>query len=233
MSGEALAMKLKLAQLMRRHQVAPMPCAPTAPLSSVDIDGAWMVEGYAAPATIDNEHTKFAPYCWMPFKQNIPLLYRHHRPAGEVKEVRRTDKGLYVSALVTDSEAKRCSHFSVAATIHGFMLRDVEDRERFHALVTCATLDEISLTNAPASPAATVLHRYRQPAAVEMYDLATRAVSCMREIVTALRVINAAQPNAAPAPKPRPTPRHAPAHIMSKPPSQFSQLARELSRRHA
>lgn len=196
MSGEALRMQLELKRHARKHQIVPAPCAQTAPLPPVE--GDLFVEGYAAPATIDSELTRFAPECWMPFKQNVPLLYRHRRPAGEVLEVRRTDDGLYVRALVHDDEAKRCTHFSVAATVHGYQLRDVDNSERFHALVTCATLDEITLTNAPANPAAMVRHRYRQSAAVEFYDIVKRGIICAQGVVAALRVINAVQQDDAP-----------------------------------
>jgi hypothetical protein len=135
----------------------------------------------------------------MPFKQKIPLLYRHGRPAGEVQEVRSTDKGLYVRALVTDSEARRCTHFSLAATVRSFQLREADDPKRFHGLITCDTLDEISLTNAPANAAATVMQRYRPSAAVDMYTTMQRWAACMSGIMEALRVINAANANAEPA----------------------------------
>ncbi|MCA1474298.1 hypothetical protein [Bradyrhizobium sp. NBAIM08] len=213
-------MQLELKHLARKHRIAPPPCVPTAPLPPVD--GDWIFEGLAAPATIDSERTKFAAECWMPVRQNIPLLYRHGRPAGEVLEVRTTDKGLHVRALVRDNEAKRCAHFSVAATIHGFQLRDVEDRERFHALVTCATLNEITLTDRPANPAAILRHRYRQSAAVEQWDIIKRGIVCAQGIVAALRVINAAQAvppqtvagpvkrSVCDLPRSRPTPVNAP-----------------------
>ncbi|MCA1498852.1 hypothetical protein [Bradyrhizobium sp. NBAIM14] len=184
-------MQLELKRLARKHRIAPPPSVPTAPLPPVD--GDWIFEGLAAPATIDSERTKFAAECWMPVRQNIPLLYRHGRLAGEVLEVRTTDKGLHVRALVRDNEAKQCTHFSVAATIHGYQLREVNNRESFHAVITCAALDEITLTNAPANPAAVVLHRYRQSAAVEFYDIVKRGIICAQGVVAALRVMNAAQ----------------------------------------
>ncbi|MCA1379832.1 MULTISPECIES: hypothetical protein [Bradyrhizobium] len=191
MSGEAIRMRLELKRLARNYRIAPAHCSPTAPLPPVE--GDWIFEGFAAPTVIDHERTKFAPHCWLPFKSDIPLLYRHGRPAGEVLEIRGTDEGLHVRALVRDEDAKRCTHFSIAATIHGYQLREVNDRESFHALVTCATLDEITLTNVPANPAAVVLYRYRQSAAVEFYDIVKRGIICAQGVVAALRVMNAAQ----------------------------------------
>ena len=236
MTGAAMRMRIEVAQLMRRHQAAPKPFSPAALLPAIDHDV--IVEGYAASATtIDREFTKFGPHCWMPFRQNIPLLFRHGRPAGVVQEVRSTDKGLYVRALATDPEARRCSHFSIAATIHGFMLRDIDDRERFHALVTCATLDEVSLTPSPCNPEAKILHRYQPSAAVEMYDIAQRWTSCVRGIVEALRVINAAkagatQSTAAPTrTAPRVDRRTAP--VVQRPRTGFGNLVRQMEANHA
>jgi phage head maturation protease len=181
MTGEALRLRIETARLMRKHQVEPKPFCPVALLPSVDHDV--IVEGYAAPSVVDREFTKFSTNCWTAFKKDIPLLFRHERPAGEVEEVRCDDRGLYVRALVTDLEARRCSYFSVGATIHNFEMRDIDDRERFHGLITSATLDEVSLTNIPANPAAIILRRYEQSPMAKMYSAAGRAVSCMIGIV--------------------------------------------------
>src|SRR5262245_9020870 len=116
MSGEAFQKRIALAQLARRHQAAPKPFTPPALLPPVE--GDLIVEACAAPAIIDREHTKLGVPGWMPFKPTIPFPYRHGRPAGEVKEIKSTGNGLHVRALVTGAEAKRCSHFSVAATVH-------------------------------------------------------------------------------------------------------------------
>ncbi|MET3838758.1 hypothetical protein [Bradyrhizobium sp. OAE829] len=135
----------------------------------------------------------------MPFRQTNPAAVSAWSSGRRIQEVRSTDKGLYVRALVTDPVAKRCSYFGVAATIHNYMLRDVDDRERFHGLISCCTLDEVSLSRLPCNPEAKLLHRYQPSAAVEMYGIAQRWTSCLRGIVDALSVINAAKANAAPA----------------------------------
>lgn len=66
------------------------------------------------------------------------------QPAGDL-EVRTDDNGLFVRARVSHSVAKCCTYFSVAATVHQFRLRDIDDRAKAHALVTSSTLDEVNL----------------------------------------------------------------------------------------
>ena len=234
MTGEAFTMRLQLARLMQRHQVAPEPHHPIAPLAPVDHDV--IVEGYCAPAVVDRERTKFAPHCWMPFQREIPLLYRHQgQPVGEVQEVRCDDRGLYVRALVTDPAAKLCPFFSVAATIHGYSIQHADDREQFHGLITCASLDHIAMTPTPANPHAIVLHRYRQSPAVQFYDIAKAGFNKVAEIIQVLTAINAEhqrasrpQSSATPArvaPRVDRTPRPA----VHRPKTEFRKLVEQLN----
>jgi hypothetical protein len=195
--GTALRMRIELAAMVRKLGLTPAPFTPPPPLAPVE--GDWVVAGIASPVTIDREFTKFGPHCWMPFKQDIPLLYRHDRPAGKVLEIKDTDQGLSVCCLVSDAEAKCAQYFSIAATIHSFTLRHQDDRERAHAAVTCATLEEVSIVNDPAHPGAKITQRYRQSAAVEFYDIAIAGVGKCIEIVELLRKINHEQPDRAPA----------------------------------
>jgi hypothetical protein len=58
MSGEAFQMRLQLAHLASRHQAVPKPFTPIALLPPAE--GDMIVEGYAAPVTVDREFTKFA-----------------------------------------------------------------------------------------------------------------------------------------------------------------------------
>jgi hypothetical protein len=189
MSGEAFLMRTQLAKLMQQHRVTPPPFKPLPLLDSVDHDV--IVEGFAAPTNVDRERTKFGVHCWMPFKQQVPLLFRHGRPAGKVLEVRDTDNGLYVRALVTDKEAKRAPYFSVAATICGYTLRQPDDPELFHSRVGCAVLEEVSLVpDSPANPEAKVLHRYPAPP-LQFYDLGIAAVNKCIQIVELMQRLSA------------------------------------------
>jgi hypothetical protein len=192
-TGEALKMRLEIAALMQKHHAGSQPFKPKALLPPVE--GDIVIEGIASPATIDREFTKFSQRCWVqPFKQNIPLLYRHGRSAGEVEEVRITDQGLYVRARVTDAEAKCCPYFSIAATIHHYELRNVDDPVNFHALVGCATLNEVSLvTDNPGNAVAIITERRQVCAAGEFYQLAARKVDVMRQMLELLPYLKRSQ----------------------------------------
>ena len=94
-----------------------------------------------------------------------------------VLAMRDTDQGLYVRALVTHPDAKHCSYFSVAATVHSYSIRQPDDPARCRARIGCATLDEVTITNAPANPHA-VFRRYSPSAAVKTYGAAHRPARC-------------------------------------------------------
>jgi hypothetical protein len=70
-------------------------------------------------------------------------------------------------------------------------------REQLHARVHCATLDECTITNTPANPAAMILHRYRPCAALKTIDLGIAGVEKCQEIIALLRQLNHARPEPA------------------------------------
>jgi hypothetical protein len=189
---------------------------------------------------VPTDKSRIRKGAFLPFEREIPLLFRHdpNQPAGRVEEVRSTDKGLHVRAIVQHPEAKCCPYFSVAATVHGYQICHADDRERFHGLVTCATLDEVSLVPAsPANPEARVLYRYRQSPAVEMYDIAKAGFNKVAEIVRVLEAINdehqrasRAQNSAPQAQAPRVDRRPAPA--VRRPATEFTRLVRQIEERH-
>jgi hypothetical protein len=74
-TGTAMRLKSELAELLRKHCIAPPSVTPSAPLPPVD--GDLIVEGLASPATIDRERMRFAPHCWRELEQNTPLLFKH------------------------------------------------------------------------------------------------------------------------------------------------------------
>jgi phage head maturation protease len=228
--GQALKMRIELAELMRRHHAIPQPFEPAELLPPVDHDV--IVEGYAAPATIDRERCKFASDCWTtPVASDVPLLFRHDRPAGTILELRSDHRGLYVRARVSDPEARRCQYFSVCASIERYEIRSVDDPERFHFLITKASLIELSLVIAPANPAARIEHRYRQSPTVEKYDILLQWASCMQKFVQTLRVINAAAHPAQPAAPVSPAPRVSPKPAAKRQPkNEFARLVQEMNR---
>ena len=200
-AGAAMRMRIELS----RYKRSPPLFSPPALLASVDHD--WIVEGHAAPETVDREWMCFAHYAWWPLPrpEKIPLLYRHGRPAGKVLEVRTDERGLWVKALVSDAEAKRCSYFSVAATVHDFRIRHPGDDKLAHALIINATLDEVSIVNDnPGNPDARILVRHR-PTSLAGFDLAIEhAKKLMAHIEAAQRLFREAP---APPPRPKPKPR--------------------------
>ena len=147
MTGAAFEIKAAIAALVQQHGLTEPPFTPL-PLGP-ELNHDITLEGYAAPATIDREHTRLAANCWTPFKATIPRLYRHasDQPAGQLEEIRVDDRGLYVRARVSHIEARRCPYWSVCATLHSWR---IVTGDRPHAEITSATLDEVSLV--PSSP---------------------------------------------------------------------------------
>jgi hypothetical protein len=156
--GEALKMRYQLCELARRHRIPdPAPIATVPLLEPVEHD--LIVEGLAATPDVDRHRMKFRPWCFsfLPWEKLPPLRYRHAEPAGELEDMRFDERGrLLVRARVTHPEAKRCSHFSVAALIEAWELRDADDPQAFHSLITAATIADITLTDRPCNPAAIV-----------------------------------------------------------------------------
>jgi hypothetical protein len=121
--------------------------------------------------------------------------------------------------------------------VHAYELHDVDDRDKFHVLITDATIDECSVTDRPANRSALVLQRYRQLAAVEFYDIAgvgIREIIEMVEVLQRLSHTTADQQKATPAQteqrlpsKPRARP---PVITPPRRPTQFSQLVQEINR---
>lgn len=198
MSGEAMAMKIELSALIKRHGIKPPRFAPLPLLPATERECS--VQGFASPATTDRERMKFATLCWRrPFSKQIPLLYRHQRDrvAGKLLDIQARYGGLFVRALVNDAQAARCPYFSIAATIHQYELRQVDDPKAAHALITSATLDEVSLVpDNPGHPDALVVPT---PAPVELYNLAIRGIGIIQQ---QLAVIEQLPRLSAPPPSP-------------------------------
>ncbi|MET3334601.1 MULTISPECIES: hypothetical protein [Bradyrhizobium] len=231
----ALQMQLELKRLALRHGATETASHihPLQPATDHDL----IFVGLAATSDIDQARMRFRPWCFsfLPWQKLPPLLFRHSEPAGELLEMSHDDRGnLAVRARVSHSLAKRCSHFSVAATVQEWELRDINDPANFHGLIKCCAIDEISITDRPCNTEAKVLYRYRPSPAVELYDIAKQGVICITKIITLMASMPVAPVALPPPTKPRHAtrPRHAPAHIISRrPKSQFTALAEELNSR--
>jgi hypothetical protein len=85
---------------------------------------------------------------------------------------------------VTGAEAKLCSGLSIAATVKAFEMCDVDDPVNYHALVTSADLDEVSLTLAPEDKTCLVDWRLPVPPHDRYFNLATLGVRKLIDLVT-------------------------------------------------
>jgi hypothetical protein len=189
-TGNALKMRLQLKQLGVRHRVASE--SVSIPLFD-PTDHPVEMCGYASTDDIDNDRTKFRPYCFaFPklFRHGYPPLYLKHdrsREVGTIDHLQRDELGnLQCWVTVADPEAKRYPAFSIAATVNEYEIRN-EDTPDFHALVTSATLEELSLTNVPANKFCIVQDRYRVSAAVQMFELLAEKVKRLQKLTTIIK----------------------------------------------
>jgi len=245
MSGEAFAMRLALARLAVRHGVA-MPTTATLSLAPpADDDEPLLIEGIAVSAnTVDYTRQMFAPRAFVlpMIKSRMPqLLYRHdpNVSPGAIDDLRYDlDGNIRLCAHVTDALAKRAPALSVAATVNAFELKDV-DTPNFYALITNASITEISLTPSPANAAALITRRYKEPAALKFYDLMSARVKVLIkhvEIVQRVAENHAHTSTVASKSPARTAPRGTQRPSMITPPrrpTQFSALAAALNKRTA
>jgi hypothetical protein len=123
-----------------------------------------ILSGIAAACSVDKERLRWRPWAFvLPARHQPlpPLKYRHGEDAGCIDKLYYDDRGaLRIVATVDHPEGRRCGFFSVACSVQEFTLCEIDDPQRFHALVTSATLDEVSVTPAPSNPDCRVLERY-------------------------------------------------------------------------
>ena len=197
--------------------MSPMT-APTA--------GAQVLEGFASTTAIHSNRCKFRGFAFGILRGRVPLLFRHDETqvAGEIEELSYDQWGnLQIRARVDHEQARRCCAFSVAGRVLEYELRDV-DTPNFHAVITDATLSEISLTDRPSNAAALVTSRYPASPHAAFYDQMQRYVGAMKQLVALLpAAVMAATATAAPAAPPTPS--------RVRPRTSFGQLADALNDR--
>jgi phage head maturation protease len=184
-------MSLKLQVLMQRHRVHNQPCK----IPLVDpVEHDMMIEGYCSTCDIDLVRCKFRPYAFgYPLRReyrNVPLLYKHdpNQVAGTICDLEYEDGtgSLCVWCTVTHPMAKRCGAFSIAATVNEYEIVN-GDTPDFAAIISSATLSEISLTDTPSNPHALVMDRYRVSAAVQVLDLLTEKMKRLQQIAALIQ----------------------------------------------
>jgi hypothetical protein len=191
-TGLAGKLKLELATLAQRHGVAPPApiILPPAPASMDDV----AVEGFAATRNMPLDRIMLRGWCfpilpWEMDKPKVRLLYKHKddEVAGTIQRLAYDDHGqLKIKANITHPFAKLCGGFSVSAKILAYEMRETDDPKRFHAFVTNAELDEISLTNEPADPTALITRRGCPSSVVKNFDIIQKQLANVQALVAAL-----------------------------------------------
>jgi hypothetical protein len=186
-TGQALAMRLKLKNLMQRHRVQPEPCV--IPLTD-PTDHPMILEGYGATIDLDADRTKLRGWAFGPPERlNVPLYYKHDpdQVAGKIWDLAYDNEGnLLCRTEVHHPLARRCGAFSVAARVDDYEIRNAEGPD-FYAVIRSATLTEISLTDSPSNPNALVMERYRVSPTVQVLDLMTERVARLQQLTRLIR----------------------------------------------
>ena len=184
----ALGMRIALSRLRKARGITVAPV--TIPFSP-PTQYAQILSGYADTTTRDLQHQKFLGWAFGNIKlQDPPPLYFKHqsREVGIIDSLSYDDHGaLLITATVNDPLARRANAFSVGCTVVQYELVNT-DTPDFFALIKHAALNEISLTDTPANPAAIVTSRRDVSAQAEFYGHAVSAVDRIAQIVALLTV---------------------------------------------
>lgn len=188
-AGKAMALRLSLGRLCKDRGVARTPVVlPLLP--SVDLPQ--ILCGLASTTAVDLDRCKFRPFAIVnvgKFIEQPPLLLKHDvdRVVGRIEDLDYDDRGnLRISARVDDPVARRCPAFSVAAKVIEYEIID-GGRDDFYALIRKAEITEVSLTEAPANPAALVTTRITARPEQSIGDLLIRKIGVLQKIVGLMR----------------------------------------------
>jgi hypothetical protein len=182
--GTAITMRAALVTLARRHNVAAPPQHVEPPLPETD-DHCCVLSGLASVPVVNLQRMRFRKQSlsWLDW-QMPPLHYRHGQtPVGTVDALEWRADGLHVVCTTDHPHAKCCGAFSVTATINSYVLRNVDDPATYHAEITSAWLEAISLTPTPANPQALVWERRPVDPSLQWHDLMIKRVTRLRQLV--------------------------------------------------
>jgi hypothetical protein len=194
-TGNALKMKCQLAELAAKHGVTratfrPLPLsAPTA--------CAQHLTGYASSGDVDQDRCRFAPFAFgMVSAARTKLLFRHdpNQVAGTIERLSYDADGrLQIACRVDHEQARRCGGFSVSARIREYILI-APDTPSFYALITDASLDEISLTEIPSNPFALVTSRFPASAQAKLFENLRQYFDVLSKVMPLLPQVAAMPP---------------------------------------
>ena len=178
----ALGMRLALSRLRKSHGIAT-PEPVTIPFTP-PTERAQVLTGHATTTTVDLQRQRFRGWCFGALNRQPypPLYFKHQSERGEVGAITNLeydfDGALVVVVVATDPIARRANAFSVGATVKRFEIMDPASPD-YHAIITEAWIEEISLTDNPANPAAIVTHRRDVSAEAEFDGHAATAITCI------------------------------------------------------
>jgi hypothetical protein len=186
-TGNAFKLRYQLAALAQRHKTRAI--TPVHVPMSAPCDEPMILEDIAASAvTVDLQKMRFRPFAFgLPltsWDKQPKLLYRHGVEAGKILALSYDAAGSLRARVEVDHvEARRCNAFSVGVTVLSYEIVNEDSADGFHALVTRASLDEISLVESPASPACLVDSRGPVPACVKFFDGMSAAIGKMQQML--------------------------------------------------
>jgi hypothetical protein len=177
--GRALKMMLELSRLLKLERDvdhAIMPLAPPA-------DTPMILSGLASTTDVDRERVRFRARAFdnVRWASDIPFLLRHDPAvvAGRIEDLCYDDRGnLLVRAKVDDPLARRMPAYSIRAEVLDYRIDEAEAA----AVVTRASLVEISMTDRPCNPNAIVQSRYPPSAGAAHYAAIGAKLDCLMRL---------------------------------------------------
>ena len=242
-TGTAMAMRIDLSALIKRHGMTPPRFKPL-PLKPAT-DRECSVRAWRRLQSRSGVHEIRNSLLDAIQKRHSAAVSSSTRSCGWQASRHRGPLRRFVRARTGHRHGSEAlPYFSIAATIHKYELRQIDDPNAAHALITSATLDEVSLVpDNPGSPDAIV---EPTPAMVEFYNLAIRGIEIIQQQLAVIEQLARSSPPTSPA---APSPRVQGSNNTLKPkrgtslppaavttprrPTQFQALAAALNERTA
>lgn len=180
-TGLAFKMRKELAELAQRYGT-PAPVLQLIPALPECDELSTISSGWASTPAVDFERTRFSLGSLRWDSSALPpLQFRHQdEPVGRIIFLRWTSTGLAISAETSHPQAMVAGGFSITATIKAY---SIVPGANFHAVVTDAWLNSVSLTDRPCNAECVV--EERMPGIkiyTQWYDLMRRRIEILQQI---------------------------------------------------